>query len=225
MLTIGHRGASAYKPENTLSSFQKAIELGADMIELDVHRCKTGEIVVIHDFTLGRTTSGKGLVKTKTLEQLKSLNIKKEEKIPTLQEVLDLVHHCIKINIELKGKKTAQPVLALIDEYVLHRGWDYNDFLISSFDYTQLQEIRKLNTTLKIGVLWARFPLRWLQKALAVHAYSVHSLYSKTTLKLVEKAHQHNLKVFVWTVNQKKDIEKMKTMGVDGIISNHPDLI
>ena len=81
---IAHRGASGYEPENTLRSFKKAMELGVDIIELDVHKCKSGELVVIHDFNLNRTTNGKGLVKDKTLAELRELELKKSEKIPTL---------------------------------------------------------------------------------------------------------------------------------------------
>ena len=108
LLKISHRGACGYEPENTLASFKKAIEINADMIELDVHVCKTGEVVVIHDEKVNRTTNGKGYVSQKNLESLKKLDAGKGKKIPTLIEVLDLVNKRVKVNIELKGKKTAE---------------------------------------------------------------------------------------------------------------------
>ena len=103
MLVIAHRGASGNLPENTLAAFQKAIELGAEMIELDVHLCKTRELVVIHDAHVNRTTDGHGLVSHKTLSELQKLNAGNGEKIPTLQEVFDLVNGKLKSISSLKG--------------------------------------------------------------------------------------------------------------------------
>ena len=91
MIIIGHRGAMGYEPENTLRSFQKALDLGVDMIEFDVHLCKSGELVVFHDEKVNRTTNGQGYIAQKSLEKLKELDAGQGEKIPTLEEVLDLV--------------------------------------------------------------------------------------------------------------------------------------
>src|SRR3990167_11327492 len=130
MLKIGHRGACGYAPENTLKSFQRAIDLGVDMIELDVQLCKSGELVVIHDDTVNRTTDGSGFVKKIKLKNLKKLDAGEEERIPTLEEILNLVDRRVKVNIELKGPKTAKPVLKLIDEYIKTKGWNIDDFII-----------------------------------------------------------------------------------------------
>ena len=225
LLKIAHRGASAYEPENTLRAFQKAIELNADMIELDVHLCKTGEVIVIHDPTLRRTTNGKGFIKKKTLAEIKSLHSLRNEPIPTLPETLDCINRRAKVNIEIKNKKAVIPVLKIIDEYVLGKGWEYEDFLISSFLYPALQHVRKLNTHLKVGILWNRVPLLWLKKVQAIHAYSLHLPHRKINAKLILKAHQQNIKVIAWTVNRPKNIAKMKELKVDRIISNYPDKI
>ena len=134
-LKIGHRGAPGYEPENTLRSFEKAISMGVDMVELDVHKCKSGELVVIHDKKVNRTTNKKGFVKNKNLQQLKTLDAGKKEKIPTLKEVLDFINKRVKINIELKGPKTTEAVLKLIEEYINKKKSKYSQFIISSFDW------------------------------------------------------------------------------------------
>src|SRR6056297_2287931 len=104
VLKIGHRGAMGYEPENTLRSFKKAIELNVDMVELDVYVCSSGELVVIHDDKVDKTTNGKGYVSEKSFDELRKLDAGMGEKIPTLQEVLDLIDKRAKVNIELKGK-------------------------------------------------------------------------------------------------------------------------
>ena len=119
VLRIGHRGAAGRAPENTLFSFEKAVLLGCDMTELDVHLCRSGEIVVIHDETVDRTTDGSGRVSDLTLNELKLLNAGQGEAIPTLYEVLSLLRDMISLNIELKGLGTAKPVSDLVKEL----GW------------------------------------------------------------------------------------------------------
>ena len=121
ILSIGHRGACVYEPENTLRSFARALELGADMIEFDVHVCASGEAVVIHDAALKRTTNGLGYVKDKTLEELKTLDAGKGEKIPVLEEVFDLVNKRAGLNIELKSENAPVKVCSVIREYITEK--------------------------------------------------------------------------------------------------------
>ena len=149
---FGHRGAKGHEPENTLRSIRRALELGANGIEIDVY-CVGGELVVIHDDTLERTTNGLGFVWEHTFAQLRALDAGKGERIPTLAEVFDCVGHRAIINVELKGPDTAAPVTALIDELVTRRGWRYDEFLISSFDHPQLARVKKLQPKLRLGVL------------------------------------------------------------------------
>ncbi len=118
MLKIGHRGAMGYAPENTLGSFAKALELGVDGIELDVHVCKSGEVVVIHDERVDRTTNGKGQVKEMTLKELKELDAGKGERIPTLEEVLDFVDRRAFIDIELKAEGIGNSVADIVRKYI-----------------------------------------------------------------------------------------------------------
>ena len=185
-LKIGHRGAMGYEPENTLLSFKKALDLQVDVIELDVHLCRTKEVVVIHDNKVDRTTNGTGYVTEKTFPELRSLDAGKGQKIPELQEVLDLadpvrkkalsessnrVNKKIKINIELKGRGTAKPVSEIIEKYVRGKGWSYDDFFVSSFNHYELLEFSKLKPEVKIGLVTTNASL---DLAVKIKAHSVN---------------------------------------------------
>ncbi|PIZ52288.1 glycerophosphodiester phosphodiesterase [Candidatus Woesearchaeota archaeon CG_4_10_14_0_2_um_filter_33_13] len=224
MLKIGHRGAAGYEPENTLRSFKKALDLKVEMIELDVHLSKDQKLVVIHDNSAKRTTNGKGWIKNLTFEELRKFDAGKEEKIPLLEEVLDLVNKKVMINIELKGDNTAKPVANLIKKYE-KKGWSKNNFQVSSFKFNELEDFFKLNKKVNIGVLFEHFPNRYLKKAKTINAYSINPPVKFATSEFVKKAHTLGLKVLVWTVNEKSQIEQLKKLGVDGIFSNFPDRI
>lgn len=224
MLKIGHRGAMGYEPENTLASFQKAIFLGVDMVELDVHLCKTGELVVMHDETLERTTNGSGRVEEKTIADLKELDAGNGQKIPTLAEVFDLIDKNIQINIELKGKDTAKPLAELIEQY-LQKGWGKELFFVSSFNHGELKRFKELMPDVRVGFATRENPSDCVNLAKNMNAWSVNSCFEFTDQKFIDQAHGNNLKVLAWTVNELRDIERMKALGVDGIISNFPDRI
>lgn len=225
ILSIGHRGAKGYAPENTLLSFQKALDLGVAGIELDVHLTADGEIVVIHDETIDRTTNEKGIVNQLSLAAIKKLRIDGEHEIPTLKEVLDLVNqHCF-VNIELKGNGTAGAVVALIEHYVLEKNWQYSDFLLSSFNWNGLQEVAFLNANIPLGVLAQSnldlaFAFSKFIKAKAIHPY-FHLLDTENTTQMQERG----FLVFPWTVNEIEDIQKIKSYPINGIITDFPDRI
>ncbi len=225
IIRIGHRGACGYEPENTLLSFKKALELNVDMIELDVYLCKTKELVVIHDDKVDRTTNGRGYVTEKSFEELRQLDAGKGEKIPTLQEVLDLTNKKAKVNIELKGEGTAKPVSKVIEKYVKEKGWSYDDFLVSSFNHYELLKFSKLSPNIKIGVLIKGAPIDFAEFAEKVNAYSVHLSLKFINKEFVEDAHKKGMKVFVWTVNDKEEMQRMKELGIDGVFSKFPDRI
>ncbi len=224
-LIIGHRGAMGHAPENTLKSFQKALDLDVDMVECDVHRSKDGKIVCIHNAKLDKTTNGKGYVIRKTLEQLKTFDAGEGEKIPTLIEVLDLIDKRISINIELKGKKTLYPVLKIIERYVKEKGWKHSDFLISSFLRTKLRKIDKNKRKIRVGALLAYRPFGFLKFAKKIRAYSVNINLKLINQTLVDDAHAMGFKVFVWTVNEASDIKYVKSLKVDGIFSDFPERV
>lgn len=221
-LKIGHRGAMGYEPENTLASVQKAIDLGCDMVEIDVHLCKTGELVVIHDETLDRTTNGIGEVKNHSLTELKTLDAGNGEKIPTLNEVLDLINIRVKINIELKGIGTSLAVAKTIKSYIKN-GWDSNLFYVSSFNHIELMEFKKLMPQIKLGALIYHLPFDLAQIGVDLGVFSINVSNEFLSQELINDAHIKGLKIFVYTVNKQEDIAKIKLMGVDGIFSNYPD--
>ena len=231
MLKIGHRGAKGYASENTLFSFEKAIEMGVDGIELDVHLSLDGQIIVIHDDTIDRTTNGKGFVNTLSLQELKTFRINEKQaselkqQIPTLNEVFDLVNQTCFINIELKGKGTASAVVALIEKYILEKNWEYTNFLVSSFDWNAVQEVRFLNENIPIGILTETnldlaFSFAKFMKAEAIHP-EFHLLTQDNTAQIQAKG----IQVFPWTVNEYEAIQKIKTYNVNGIITDFPDRI
>ena len=222
MIKFGHRGAMGYEPENTLISFQKAIELNVDAVELDVYVCKTGELVVIHDDKVNRTTNGTGYVAEKTLEELRLLDAGKGEKIPTLQEVFDLIDKRVKVNIELKGVGTAKPVAQMIQDYVTNKSWTKDHFMVSSFNHHELKEFNKLNPEIKIGALISGIPISYAEFAEKIGAFSINLDIDFINQEFVDDAHQRGLKVYVWTVNDHDDIARMKALGVDGMFSNFP---
>lgn len=225
ILRIGHRGAAGHEPENTLRSIQKALSLHAGMVEIDVHLCRTGEPVVIHDLKLERTTNGRGKVSGHTLAQLKGLNAGKGEKIPLLTEVLDLISRRTKINIELKGKGTAQPVVKIIETYVRQKGWAYSDFLVSTASRRHLTLIHKMNPLIPLGILY-RYPSPGFWRfATKIEAYSVNPHCQKINAKFVQIAHKRNLKVFAWTANSPEDIKRLREIGVDGIFTDYPERV
>lgn len=225
-IKVGHRGAAGYEPENTLRSFQKALKLGVDMIELDVHLCKSGELVVRHEYFVDGTQNGRNFISEKTLPELKELNMGQGEKIPTLNEVLDLIDRKAKVNVELKGRNTAKLVSDLVEEYVKNKKWEYDDFLVSSFLYDELKKIKELNQKIKIGVLTINAPESFFRFAREIHAYSLNVPMEKLTKKFVDKAREEGFKVYVfWTPNTVEDIKKAKKIGADYICSNFPDKI
>ncbi len=224
ILKIGHRGAAGYEPENTLLSFQKALDLGADAVELDVYVCKTGELVVIHDDKVDRTTNGKGNVVEKSFDEIKSLDAGKGQKVPTLQEVLDLVNKQVIVNIELKGPDTAEPVSKTIEKYIKEKGWKENSFIISSFEKKELEKFRELNSVIRVGVLIEKESIDYAEFAKKINAYSVNPSLDISSKEFVDDAHKKGLKVFVWAADDDKT-DEMKKNGVDGIFSNFPDRI
>ena len=217
MHKIGHRGAKGYVAENTLASFQKAIELGVDGIELDVHLSSDEKVMVIHDDTIDRTTSQKGLVNELTIKKLEALGI------PTLESVFNLVNRKCFINVELKTYETADKVAKLIEHYVSEKNWKYEHFIVSSFDWNALQQVHFLNDKIRIGVLTNTDLKLALAFAKFISAYSIHPYYHLLTDENVSQMQSKNFKVYPWTINEPEDIIFVKSLNVDGIITDFTD--
>ncbi len=222
-LKIGHRGAKGHLAENTLESIEIALRQKVDAIEIDVHKCKTGELVVIHDFTLDRTTTGSGEVHKKTLQEIKSYKAEGKYEIPTLEEVLNLIEGKCKINIELKGTNTAAEAYKIINRYISERNWSYEDFIVSSFQKNELFEVNNLDPNIPIGILSKASVDEAMEWGKKLNAFAIHpsaGIISRENIKQMKDA---GFKVFVWTVNSLEEIERMKSFEVDGIISDYPD--
>jgi glycerophosphoryl diester phosphodiesterase len=220
---IGHRGACGYAPENTLPAFELAIEMGCPWIELDVYHVD-GELLVIHDDTLERTTNGKGHVMDHSVSYLRSLDAGDGQQIPKLEEVIELVDHRAGINVELKGPNTAEAVVKAIHRYQA-RGWSSDEFLISSFQHQELSVVREFDQVLNLGALFGKSVDGFLEKTLRLDAYSVNLDLRSCQESLVNQAHAAGLKVFVYTVNRETDIERMLQLRVDGVFTNYPDRV
>ena len=221
MLCIGHRGAMGHAPENTVLSIRKAIELGADWVEIDVHLAD-GQLIVIHNETLDRTTNGRGKLSGYSIAKLRALEAGRGEKIPTLQEVIEEVKGKVGLNIELKGIATGEAVaiqlLALDKEH-------QEQILVSSFLMDELVNVSRIDKTIKLGVLSGKdvaLAFDWVNK---LNAYSIHLSLKQTTAESVQQAHDAGLKLLVYTVNKKVDITRMKLLGVDGVFTNYPDRV
>lgn len=225
VLKIGHRGANGYEPENTLISFEKAIQMGADGIELDVHLSLDGHLIVIHDETIDRTTNGKGIVNQLTLKELKSFRINDEHEMPTLEEVLDLINQRCFVNIELKNQVAVQKVVQLIEQYVLDKNWNHAHFLVSSFDWNALQQVRFLNENILIGVLTETDLDLAISFARFMKAEALHPDFQLLTNEYTTKIQEKGIQVFPWTVNEREDIQRMKSFKVNGIITDFLDRI
>lgn len=220
LLKIAHRGAKNLQPENTLIAFETAIKNGADMIELDVRLSADKELVVFHDESIDRMTNREGFVNGLTLSELKQFKIKNQHEIPTLEEVFDLVKNTISINIELKEYKCVEKVVFLIEKYVSENGWTYDSFLISSFDWNALQQVKFLNEKIPIGVLTETDLDLAFAFAKFIKAKSIHPYFHLLNQENVKKCQEKDILVLPWTVNEITDIEYLKSINVNGIITD-----
>ena len=219
MLKIGHRGARAYEAENTLHSFQKAIELGVDAVVLDVRKTIDNQLVVIHNADVNKTTDGSGSVNELTLDEIKWLVTENGEKVPTLEDVLDFVGKRVKILIDLKEVGTEEQVLGLISQKGL-----MDNVIIVSFHEEVLRRVRELNAEVATGLIYVHHK-NPIPSALDLKANYLLSLYRFTHSANVKKAHEKGLKVIVWTINSKEEVAEYMKKGVDGIASDRPDTL
>ena len=235
-----HRGASGYAPENTLSSVRKAMEIGVDRIEIDVQQTSDGVLVVLHDKTLDRTTSGKGKVGKMTIKELDGIHANAgfesdfpDEPIPTLEQIFELMDGSVEFVIEIKAGGRTYPgiednVAALIKKYRAEK-WA----LVHSFNDRVLNHLQKNHPEIRLqklfvsysGGLMLDFKLHAVQLSNYNYVEGFGAGKGTVNLKLVEEIHRLGKSIHVWTVNKEEDIKEMITYGVDGIISNYPDRV
>ena len=228
---IAHRGASGNFPENTRVAFEKAIEARVDMIEFDCQLTKDGHVVVFHDERLDRTARAKGEVKNHTLAELKKLDIgewrkraHKGERILTLEEVLDVVGQRVKLCLDIKQFPESPQGIELKLLFILSH-YDYLDrAVLSSFDYRCLDRVRELAPEARLGVIFgsggAQDPFVAARRLTAASILVQKELATREFLQL---AWDEGLDVYVWTVNEVREMEKFASVGVQGIISDFPE--
>ena len=218
-IKIAHRGASAYEPENTLRSFERAIELNTDMIEFDVRYSLDRHLVVVHDSKVDRTTDGTGLVSLKTLSELKELDAGKGEQIPTVDEVLELGIGRTKFVIELKDNGVEAEVVDIVNKYDL-----LEDVFIVSFKPKRLKMIKHLEPKLRTGlILFASLNPIGLAKNCGADVVAPFRWF--ISKGFVDRARNNGLYTFTWTVDETSKAHNLRQIGVNGIVTNKPDII
>lgn len=238
MRVIAHRGFSAAAPENTMAAYRKAIDIGADMIELDVLLTKDREVVCIHDETVNRTSNGRGLVASLTLEEIRKLDMGSwfssefaGERIPLLSEVLDLAKDRIPLNIEIKTEAVSDEPKDGIEEKVLKLINDQNmrdQIVISSFDPRALRHIRALDATIMTASLYDEQRQGGMSPAHIMNEVGSNGFNlskSQVTARIVEECHSLNRPVAVYTVDDPAQFDDLVGLEVDAIFSNHPDIM
>ena len=224
-IVCGHRGAMGHETENTIASINKGVALKADMLEIDVFKIKTGELVVFHDDNMERLTNGKGKIEEYSFDELRKVLVAGKHQIPTLEEVIIALDKKAVLNIELKGENTAEDTHRIIAEF-RKKGWKNKDFFISSFRVNELKKMRALDQKIAIGLLTYKDPLETILKVgKELKAQAINPYYKMLTAENVAIMKANNFKVLPWTVNEPAEIAALQKLKVSGIITDFPDRI
>ena len=235
---IAHRGASAYYPENTLPSFEGAIAMGADMVELDVQLSSDNEVVVFHDEKISRCTDGRGKIADHTLAELRKLDAGswfdkkfKNARIPTLAEVLGVCKNKIAVNIEIKTEAVGKMFFGGIEEEclkIVEQAGMRKHVVFSSFDPRAIMHLKQIDDTVTVAVLFekkhygSKLPSDIIESVGADAFNCSLSEFNKTWLANIKS---NNIPVNIYTVNDEKNMKRFINMGVSGIFTNNPDIL
>ncbi len=218
MRLIAHRGAGAEEPENTLRAIRRAAACRADTVELDVRLSSDHVPVLMHDATLERTTNGTGRVGDTPLEQLRALDAGKGERIPTLAEALALARELgIELVIEVKECGFEAAVLQEITEAGMEQR-----VTIASFYHASVLTIKECAPRLKTGIILSSLPIFPIAVARAARADVIFQRYPRLTRDYVEEASRNNITVYPWLINTLDELEMVRSLGVTGIVTDHP---
>jgi glycerophosphoryl diester phosphodiesterase len=230
-LIIAHRGASGHAPENTMAAFRLAVEMGADWIELDIHQTADDHLVVLHDFSLQRTSGDRRPVQTLTLKQIKKFDVGlwwdkayRNERVPTLDDVLTFARNRINVQIEIKRGSSLYPGIEkrLIEMIDRHRA--QNRTAVSSFEIEALKTVRELDDKMPLGLLTRKTrPREILEEAVSLKVQSIHISTRRLSKTLLTQAHLTGLPVYAYTVNRPSLMSRYLAMGADGLFTNYPD--
>lgn len=232
MEVIAHRGFAGVAPENTLVAFQQALEIGVDMVELDVQLSQDGHPVVIHDETVNRTTNGTGWVNEMSLAELRGLQIADHRAIesvtiPTLHEVIACVKAfpSVRMNIELKTDLIDYPGIEALVNAIVRQTSMQDRVIFSSFNHHTLRRLKQISPDSKIACLFDANSMSeqpW-QYAQQIGAEAIHVHLLSVTTQLVDACHGHGMGLRVYTVNQTSDMQRLIELGIDGIFTDYPD--
>lgn len=236
-IIIAHRGASAYAPENTLAAFEKAIEMGAAVIETDVHQTKDSVVVIMHDLSVDRTTNGKGNIKGLTYKEFNSLQIHVSKTLtvppPSLEDAIELINGRCQLLIELKKGNDYYPGIEkrIVDLIHKHNAESWIK-TIHSFDKKALLNVAKADSSINLQKLIVfKFPLvsftfdKHFNKDNFNNWQGVNVYHRFCTKRVIRKLHKLGKSVYVWTVNNPRRAGKLARKGVDGVITNKPDIL
>lgn len=234
MLNFAHRGFSGKYPENTMLAFEKAVETGADGIELDVHFSKDGELVVIHDERIDRTCDASGFVRDYTLKELQSFDasagfkgIYGFNRIPTLREYFEFIKPVdgFITNIELKtGVYTYPGIEKAVNDMIIEFGLE-NRIIISSFNHNSVMRFKNLNQTVKCGFLEESWILDFGNYTKKHGIECIHPMHWTLTEETVGEMKNNGIEINTWTVNDEESVRRLYDLGVDSVIGNYPDMI
>lgn len=225
VIVTGHRGCGTKgfglgEPENTLRSIRRAIDLGADQIEIDTHLTSDRQVVVIHDETVDRTTNGTGKVRDYTLAELRTLDAGFGERVPTLREVIDMVRGKAILQVELKGKDVEDGVVQILKESNM-----IEDVVLTSFRHSAVKRAKDLENSLRTGVLFVCSPINPTRLAHEAKANNLHPNVDYVDVALVGSAHREGFGVYVWNADTEEKAKEMLKLGVDGIGTNRLDIV
>lgn len=227
MLVIAHRGASAVEPENTLRAFARAIEMGAGMIELDLHATSDDRVVVIHDDDLSCTTNARGRVSMSTLEEVRRADAGRGERVPTLEETLELARGRIQLYLEIKNPRAAQETIRQVRDLKMQ-----HEVMLASFDLKLMRELGRVITDIELGVILGSPSInpivRWREAFpwLALSSFNYQTLCLQVELcfpYLARRMKKLGKKLYVWTANSERSYARMIDCNVDGICTDTPD--
>ena len=222
-LLIGHRGARGLAPENTLLALDAGIAAGCPWLEFDVQRHPSGQLFLLHDLTLERTTNGRGLAADCDWNALRALDAGGQQHLPTLDEALDLIDQRARINIELKTWDGTAAAVAECLKARLAEGWPAEAFMVSSFHLPELYEFKQLLPQVPIGVLLCGVPLDWAACATELQAVALNQSAEFVDVRLVVDAKARGLMVNVYTVNEVEEYRRLAALGVDAVFTDFPD--
>ncbi len=224
LFCIAHRGGSQIHTENTLEAFTESLSLGVDAIELDVWHLGD-ELLITHDRRLGKTLPGQGRLADHHPQHLRSLQLACGARLTSLQAVLELLGDQAMLNIELKGPHCADEVARVLQAHVNDHGLSFDHYIVSSFDHHQLYRFKQLLPNVKRGILEAGLPLNYAAAAEELEGYSIHPNIDFLNQPLIDDAHRRGLKVWVYTVNDIDDLQRMQELEVDGVFTDYPERV